>query len=102
MLTEPMREAAREIVATVAPRIEKRPICVGAFIRNERVAVGETRAPGRESAPRVELAALEPQRKSIGQRLAQLDMDNSESAEVAVLRRKRAVDDRDFLDQLRA
>src|SRR5262249_905392 len=55
-----------------------------------------------EGTPVIEIAAFETRRELIGKRLALANVDHSKTAEIAILRAERAVDDGDILDQLGA
>src|SRR4030095_5192134 len=72
------------VVAAITSGIEKRAVCVRAFVSEKRVGLLEFRTIDNETTFRIEIPPSQAQLELIRQRFFQMDLHNSESGKVAV------------------
>lgn len=102
MLRERNGVVGVDVVPAIAFRVLKRSVGVGAIVGQVGIHFLHVGTVGGKAAPGVEIATLEARGDLVGQGLALADLDDAESAEVAVFGAEGAVDDADLADQLRA
>src|SRR5262245_59050876 len=74
---------------------------MGAFVGDVGINLLDVRAVGQKTASGIEIPTLETGHELVRQGFALPDVDNTKTAEIAVLRIEWSIDDRHFLDQFR-
>ena len=90
------------VVTPVSAGAYEWSIGVGTFVSKIRVDVLDVGAERQKTAAGIEVAALQPGRELVGERLALTNVNNAQSAEITIFRAEWAIDDGHILDQFGA